>query len=102
MRYMRVQDLAPCMVLARTIWGASGEVLLSKGAVLTQATISALERREVRAVWIRDGLDDEQDPTDLVSDQLRAAAAKQLQDLFSAVSRGAPKSCSVLLGQASQ
>jgi HD-GYP domain-containing protein (c-di-GMP phosphodiesterase class II) len=90
-RYMRVQDLAPGMVLARTIWGASGEVLLSKGAVLTQATISALERREVRAVWIRDGLDDEQDPTDLVSDQLRAAAAKQLQDLFSAVSRGAPK-----------
>ena len=91
MRYVRVHQLVPGMVLARTIWGASGEVLLARGAVLTQGTISALESREVSAVWIRDGLADDADPADLVSDHLRAAAARQLQDLFSAVSRGAPK-----------
>jgi len=77
------------MVLARTIWGPSGEVLLARGAVLTAATIAALHRREVSAVWVKDGTGDDEDPAELVSDQLRAAAAKQVQDLFHAVSRGA-------------
>jgi hypothetical protein len=72
------------MVLARTVWGASGEVLLSRGTVLTPEAISALVRCGPGAVWVADG---GPDPEDLVSDGLRAEAAKQLQDLFYAVSR---------------
>lgn len=86
---MRVEQLAPGMVLARTIWGPSGEVLLARGARLTSATISALARREVRAVWVRDGMADEEDPADLISEPLRAAAARHVQDVYAAVARDA-------------
>lgn len=82
---MQVEHLVPGMVLARTIWGASGEVLLARGASLTTATIAALARREVRAVWVRDGISDDEDPADLISDPLRAAAARCVQDLLNAV-----------------
>jgi HD-GYP domain-containing protein (c-di-GMP phosphodiesterase class II) len=74
------------MVLARTVWGASGEVLLSRGTVLTPEAISALGRCGPGAVWVADG---GPDPADPVSDGLRAEAASCLRDLFSAVSCGA-------------
>jgi hypothetical protein len=89
MRYLTTEHLVPGMILARTIWGRSGEVLLARGTSLTAGAIAALTRREVRAVWVRDGIADDEDPAELVSDQLRAAAARHVHDVFAAAAQGA-------------
>jgi putative nucleotidyltransferase with HDIG domain len=91
MRYVTVEHLEPGMVLARTIWGASGEVLLARGAVLQPPTIDALRRREVKAVWVRTGPEDDttDEALEVVSPQLRQEAAARVAEVFRAASSGA-------------
>ncbi len=81
------------MVLARTIWGSSGEVLLARGTTLQPRTIEALRRREVRAVWVRTGREDEDtdEALEVISPQLRQEAATRVAEVLRAAAQADPR-----------
>jgi len=64
-------------------------VLLAKGATLTQGSIRALRRRGFRAVYVRDGLADDIEPMDVVSEQVQATVVRRMHDLFAMVQHAA-------------
>ena len=89
MRRIPVSALEPGLVLAKTVFGDRGEVLLAKGATLTQGSIRALRRRGFRAVYVRDGLADDIEPMDVVSEQVQATVVRRMHDLFAMVQHAA-------------
>ena len=91
MRKVYIQNLRPGMVLGGTIRNQRGDVLLSKGVVLSEGYIDALRAHGFYAVYIMDGIADDVEPPDILSDHVRMATYKHVHELF-AVARGAAAS----------
>lgn len=75
------------MVLAKTIFNASGNVLLSGGMALNPNFIQRLIDLNIPAVFIRDEQIGDLEVPDVVSDQMRMQAQKAVKDIFSGVQR---------------
>jgi len=87
LRYIPTALLRPGYVLARTVYGDAGDILLAKGISLTQGMISALLKRDVKAVWIKDGVADDVEPENAVSDHIHAIAVNSVHQIFQTVSQ---------------
>jgi HD-GYP domain-containing protein (c-di-GMP phosphodiesterase class II) len=86
--------LHPGDVIAKTVHADGDMVLLAAGTTLTPGYISALERRGVSAVYVRDGLADDIVPSDIVSEQVRATLTGQVSAIFERVSQvGGERGC---------
>ncbi|MBI4279097.1 MAG: HD domain-containing protein [Armatimonadetes bacterium] len=85
MRRMPVDALSPGLVVAKTIYGERGDVLLRKGTAITGGVIAALTRREFRAIYVRDGLADDIEPPDIVAEHIRANVTKHVHDAFAVI-----------------
>jgi HD-GYP domain-containing protein (c-di-GMP phosphodiesterase class II) len=81
-----ISQLRPGQVLARSLYTERGDVLLGAGAVLNPFYISRLEHRGVISVFLRDGLGDDVEPNDIVSEELRAATVTHLARAFDVIS----------------
>lgn len=92
MRKAYVEGLQPGMVLGKDVRNERGDVLLARGVTLSAKYISALRRMGFYAVYVRDGVADDVDPPDLLTERVRVATAKHVRQLFavafSAVSNG--------------
>ena len=82
-----VDSLTPGNVLGTTIHSERGDVLLARGAVLTDRYIRALAERGYRAVFVMDGIADDIEPRSLITDELRASAVATVRGLFGRVSQ---------------
>lgn len=72
-----VSYLLPGMVLARPVYGPKGELLLSRGTVLTAGHIFALRRRGVLAVQVQGPLSgDYEEAGSVLDDEVRVQAMK--------------------------
>ncbi len=94
--YLQALDgLEPDAVLAKTVLDERGRPLLNAGTVLIPRYVAALRRRGLQAVYVRDGLADDLEPGDVVSEHLRASITSNVADVFRRVSliadeRGVP------------
>src|SRR5215207_3058095 len=68
--------------LGKTIYGASGQVMLARGVSLTDEYIAALRTRGFRAVYVLDGMADDVEPLGPVSERLRSASVRALGALY--------------------
>jgi HD-GYP domain-containing protein (c-di-GMP phosphodiesterase class II) len=81
-----ISQLKPGQVLARALHTERGEVLLGAGTTLNQFFIDKLGERGVISVFLRDGLGDDVEPNDIVSEELRAATVTHLARAFDVIS----------------
>jgi HD-GYP domain-containing protein (c-di-GMP phosphodiesterase class II) len=81
-----VSQLRPGQVLARALYSERGEVLLGAGSVLNSFFIDRLRERGVLSVFLRDGLGDDVEPNDIVSEELRASTVTHLARAFDVIS----------------
>src|SRR4051812_40089611 len=85
---MHLRDLStvqPGCVLSKSIYTDGGGVLLAAGTTLSASYIDALRRRGHLVVYIDDGLSDDIQPVEIVSEQARAGTAVHLAKMFDVV-----------------
>lgn len=83
------RDLKEGMVLARSIVGEDGRILLKGGMRLKSSYIERLRRLDIPAVYILDP-GEEYVHSELVSERVRTAAVLQVKQAFKAVAVGRP------------
>jgi HD-GYP domain-containing protein (c-di-GMP phosphodiesterase class II) len=89
-----VSQLRPGQVLARTIYNERGEVLLGAGTPLNAFFVERLRSRGVISVYLQDGLGDDIEPADIVSEELRASTVTHLSrayDVIASMAHGTRK-----------
>ncbi len=89
MRKVHVQDLQPGMSLGKEIYNDRGSVLLARGVTLTSRYIDVLTNLGYYSVYIQDGIADDLEPSDVLSDQVHISVTKHVRELFS-IAQGAP------------
>lgn len=94
MRRISTRLLHPGMRLARKVFGKSGEVYLNAGVVLTPRYIQRLQELGFSAVYIEDYLASGIEVTDVISEETRAHAVRQVKMLLEESS--SPKSQSLI------
>src|SRR3954469_22096081 len=85
---MHLRDLStvqPGSVLSKSIYTERGDVLLAAGTTLSGSYIGALRRRGFLVAYIEDGLSDDVQPVEIVSEQVRASTAVHLSRMFDIV-----------------
>lgn len=80
-----VSQLKPGQILAKALYTERGEVLLSAGTLLTAFYIERLRERGIISVYLQDGLGDDVEPNDIVSEELRAATVTHLARAFDVI-----------------
>ncbi len=93
MRKAYVEELQPGMVLGKDLRNERGNILLARGVTLSAGYISAIKRMGFYAIYVRDGVADDVEPPDLLTERVRIATSKHVRQLFalalSAASNGA-------------
>ena len=85
MRKVYVEQLRPGFVLGRTIYNDRGDILLSQGVELTERYIGALKKLGYYAIYVMDGVTDDIEPPEDLSEQVRMATYKHVRELFDVV-----------------
>src|SRR5829696_3032869 len=80
-----VSQLQPGQTLAKALYNERGGILLGAGTVLNQFFIDKLRERGVISVFLQDGLGDDVEPNDIVSEELRAATVTHLARAFDVI-----------------
>ena len=82
MRYVPIFCLREGMVLAKSLYGSDGSLLLQKGQTLKQSYISHMALYGFQGVYIVDKLSEEIEIKTIIDDELRNSAAKVVKDLY--------------------
>lgn len=82
MRKISVDDLKVNMIVARTIFSSDGRALLLAGVSLNETYIKRLENLGIQSIYIKDGLIDDIEIPELISDQTRLETIKIVKDNF--------------------
>jgi putative nucleotidyltransferase with HDIG domain len=77
-----VDLLEPKMQLGRHIYNHRGDVLLARGAPLSEGYIASIQQRGYRFVYIMDGIADDVEPLGLISQRLRSVTVASLDSMF--------------------
>jgi HD-GYP domain-containing protein (c-di-GMP phosphodiesterase class II) len=80
-----ISQLQPGQTLAKALYTERGEILLGAGTTLNRFFIERLRERGVISVFLEDGLGDDVEPKDIVSEELRAATVTHLKRAFDMV-----------------
>ena len=82
MRILQLINVKADMVLGKTIYSASGNTLLAAGVGLTTLYINRLKELGVPALYIKDGLCDDVEMPEIISEATRVDAQKAVKDVF--------------------
>jgi HD-GYP domain-containing protein (c-di-GMP phosphodiesterase class II) len=85
MRKVYIEQLQEGMVVARAVHNDRGDILLARGVRLTSRYINALKTLGFYAIFVRDGIGDDLEPPEVISEQVRVATYKHVRDLFAVV-----------------
>ncbi|MBI2942515.1 MAG: HD domain-containing protein [Chloroflexi bacterium] len=87
MRRVSIHHAEPGMVLARAIFNERGDTLLNASVALTDRYIQYLKDRGYVFLYISDGLTDDIEIEDIVSDRVRRVATRNLYRLYSTLEK---------------
>lgn len=83
MRRIKIDDLKPNMVLARSVHNGSSNILLQAGTVLTRETIRRLSDLGIASVYVNDEYDTPaHEPEDVISEPLRLETIRMVKQSF--------------------
>lgn len=82
MRYIDLSLLEPDMVLGRSLYGTNNERMLRKGQPIRPEYIKRIKALGFQGLYIKDGISDDIEVEDVVSEELRMDAIRRLKDLF--------------------
>src|SRR4051812_31909810 len=80
-----VSQLRPGHTLAKTLYTRRGDVLLGAGTTLNAFFIARLHDRGILSVYLQDGLGDDIEPTDIVSEEVRASTVTHLSRAYDVI-----------------
>ena len=80
-----ISQLRPGQTLAKALYSERGSILLGAGTTLNPFYIDKLRERGVISVFLQDGLGDDVEPEDIVSEELRAATVTHLARAFDVI-----------------
>jgi HD-GYP domain-containing protein (c-di-GMP phosphodiesterase class II) len=80
-----ISQLQPGQTLAKALYNERGEILLGAGTSLNKFFIDRLRQRGVISVFLQDGLGDDVEPEDIVSEELRASTVTHLKRAFDVI-----------------
>lgn len=87
MKLVAVSRLKPGMVVARSIFGNTGQRLLRQGVEITDRYIQQLQRYGIGVIYVSTGQDVV--PRDVISDETRQQAVRETKRVLQNVQRGA-------------
>ncbi len=85
MRYVPTLCLREGMVLAKSLYGANGVLLLQNGEKLKQSHILHLAHRGFQGVYISDKLSEEIKIEAVIDDELRGSAVRSVEEVYAQV-----------------
>ncbi len=85
MQKVTADKVQPGMTLGKTLYNERGDVLLTRGVKLTAQYIEALKEHGYFSIYVQDGVADDVEPAEVLSDKLRTMTYKHLRDLFAMI-----------------
>lgn len=82
MRLLSIGQVTPGMKLGKRIYNEEGLTLLAEGAELTASILRRLERLGVDMLYIQDQLTDDIVPPEMISDETKRQAIKQIRTVY--------------------
>ena len=82
MRYIPTSCLREDMVLAKSLYGNDGVLLLQKGQQLKRPYISSISNCGLQGVYISDHLSEEIEIKNIIDDEVRTSAVKAVRDIY--------------------
>ncbi len=87
MQRLTLDRLKPGMEVARTIYNADGRVLLQIGIILDENYIRRLKEIDVLSVYIKDGIIDDVEIPEVISEETRIKTIKEIKQNFMALEK---------------
>jgi len=87
MRRISLDMASPGMILGKSIYSSSGNILLSAGMILTPFYIERLKNMGIPALYVKDGQTDDITVKDVISDQTRVATQKLVKQAFTDIQK---------------
>src|SRR5882762_7971921 len=75
------------MQLGRHLYNHRGDVLLARGAQLTDVFIASIRQRGYHFVYVMDGIADDVEPLGLISQRLRSTTVRNLDGMFELIAK---------------
>src|SRR6056297_1907681 len=82
MRYVPIQSIKENSILKKTVYGPGGNVLLKEGVILDSYYINKLKKVGINGVYIEDKLSKGIEIKNIISEELRHEAVKNVQETF--------------------
>lgn len=82
MRRISINNIKPGMRVARPVYNSDGQVLLNQGTEITKRYINRLQQLNIMSVYIDDGLNYELAVDDVITDQTRLRAIKNIKKIL--------------------
>lgn len=88
MKYVPIDSIEPGQYLGKTIFTASGAVMLAEGVQLTVYMINTLRRIGVSMLYIQDQETDDIEIPEVVSEETKRIVIRQMLDTFDSIRSG--------------
>lgn len=82
MRRININDVAPDMEVARTIYNSEGRILLQTGVKLNESFIARLRELGISSLYIKNELYDDVEVRDVVAEETRVQTIKVVKENF--------------------
>lgn len=82
MRFIPVENAKSGMILGKTLYGLSGELLLRQGITLEESYIQSILRLGYNGIYIEDEISDGIEISDLINDELRNKTVQTIKNTF--------------------
>ena len=81
MHKVAIEHLKPGLQLGKSLYNERGDVLLARGAALSERYIAAIVNRGFHSVLVMDGVADDLEPLQLITDHLHASISANVKGL---------------------
>ena len=88
-----LSQVQPGMIIAKSVFNASGEALLVRGTILTEHYIKRMRELEIYAVYIEHSLNENVDTPEILREETRRTAISKVEKIFSKMRSGLQVNC---------
>lgn len=82
MRYVPIDCVEEGMILAKTLYGAMGEVLLREGTTILNSYISKIRKLGYAGMYINDSISEDIEVEEIVSEELKMQTIRQVKNFM--------------------
>lgn len=82
MRFVPAFCVREGMVLAKNLYGKSGELMLSEGNIITNTYFDSINRLQYNGIYINDDISNNIEIKNVIDDNLRIESVKKIKEIF--------------------